>query len=66
MILRQGPSEFDIRNRLTVEEEQDQIASAAIDSWTDDDEDFTEMKYLLYGLDLEGQQYVFRLLPCPR
>jgi hypothetical protein len=37
-----------------VDEEKDELASAAIDS-TDS---FTETKYLLYGLDLEEQQYV--------
>lgn len=47
-----GPSEMEIRRRLTLEEEKDEIASATIDS----NGDFTETKYLLYGLDLEEQQ----------
>lgn len=37
-----------------MEEEKDAFASVA----TDSDGDFTEIKYLLYGLDLEEQQYV--------
>ena len=42
---------MEIRNRLTLEEEEE-FASATVDA----DGDFTETKYLLYGLDLEGQQ----------
>ena len=47
-----GPSESDIRKRLTLQEEKDELASAAIEA----DDVFTETKYLLYGLDLEEQQ----------
>lgn len=43
---------MEIRRRLTLEEEKDEIASATIDS----NDDFTETKYLLYGLDLKEQQ----------
>jgi hypothetical protein len=43
---------MEIRNRLTLEEEEEEFASATVDA----DDDFTETKYLLYGLDLEGQQ----------
>ena len=50
-----GPSELEIRRRLTLEEEKDDAASTTIDS----SDEFTETKYLLYGLDLEGQQCVF-------
>ena len=37
---------------LTLDEEKDELASTMIDT----DDDFTKMKYLLYGLDLEDQQ----------
>lgn len=37
-----------------MEEETDALTPVA----TDSDGDFTEIKYLLYGLDLEEQQYV--------
>lgn len=47
-----GPSESEIRRRLTLEEEKDEVTSIAIDSI----DDFTQTKYLLYGLDLEEQQ----------
>ena len=58
-----GPLELEIRRRLTLEEEKDDLASAL----TDPKDDFTETKYLLYGLDLEEQQCVFpRLLLCSR
>ena len=50
--LHAGPSEIEIRRRLTSEEEKDELTSATIDA----DDDFTETKYLLYGLDLEEQQ----------
>lgn len=53
-----GPSEAEIRQHLTLEEEMEEIASNKIDS-TDS---FTETKYLLYGLDLEERQYVFPVL----
>jgi len=49
-----GLSELEIRRRLTLEEEKDELTSAAIDS----SDNFTETKYLLYGLDLEEQQCV--------
>ena len=52
-----GPSELEIRRRLTLEGEQDDLDPIAIDL----DGDFTETKYLLFGLDLEGQQYG---VPC--
>ena len=42
---------MEIWRHLTLEE-KDEIASATIDS----NGDFTEMKYLLYGLGLEEQQ----------
>jgi len=48
-----GLSEWEIRRRLTLEEEQDGLIPAEIDS----SDNFTETKYLLYGLDLEGQRY---------
>ena len=47
-----GPSEAEIRQHLSLEEEMEGIASTKIDS-TDS---FTETKYLLYGLDLEERQ----------
>ena len=37
-----------------MEEERDALTSAVVDSGSD----FTETRYLLYGLDLEEQQYV--------
>ena len=37
-----------------MEGEKDELASVAIDA----SDSFTETKYLLYGLDLEEQQYV--------
>ena len=46
------PSEMEIRRCLTLDEEKDELASTMIDA----DDDFTETKYLLYGLDLEDQQ----------
>jgi len=49
-----GPSELEIRRRLTLEEEQDEAMSTAIDSV----DGFTQTKYLLYGLDLEEQRCV--------
>lgn len=42
-----------------MEEELDELASPVVNSG----DDFTETKHLLYGLDLEGQQYVFAGLP---
>jgi hypothetical protein len=56
-----GPSESEIRKRLTLEEEKEEkeekatVASSAITS----SDAFTKTKYLLYGLDLEEQQYVY-------
>jgi hypothetical protein len=47
-----GPSEMEIRRRLTLEEERDNVASATVDP----DDNFTETKYLLFGLDLEERQ----------
>lgn len=47
-----GLSESQIRKRLSLEEEE-ALASAAVVP----DDDFTETKYLLHGLDLEEQQY---------
>ena len=47
-----GPSELEIRRRLTVEEEKDELTSTVTDSGGE----YTETKYLLYGLDLEEQQ----------
>ena len=55
-----GRSESEIRNRLTLEEESDRLASTVIES-TDD---FTETKYLFYGLDLEGKQYMLSAVLC--
>ena len=46
---------MEIRKRLTAEEEMGELASSLVDS-TDD---HTETSYLLCGLDLEEQQYVF-------
>ena len=46
-----GPSELEIRRRLTLEEEGE-VASTA----TDSSDKFTKTQYLLYGLDLEEQQ----------
>lgn len=46
-----GPSELEIRRHLTLEEERDELDSAALNS----SDNFTETKYLLYGLDLEDQ-----------
>jgi hypothetical protein len=43
---------LETRKRLTLEEEKDELNSAPIDP----SDDFTETKYLLYGLDLEDQQ----------
>lgn len=48
-----GLSESEIRRRLTLEEEQDALVSTIVDP----DDNFTETKYLLYGLDLEDQRY---------
>ena len=50
--LSTGPSETEIRKRLTLEEEKDKLAFTLIDS----DSHFTETKYLLSALDLEEQQ----------
>ena len=47
-----GPSELEIRRRLTLEEEKDGLAFTVVDLC----DDFTETQYLLYGLDLEEQQ----------
>ena len=52
LILGSGLSELDIHKHLSLEEEKDDVASTAIDSCGD----FTETKYLLYGLDLEEQR----------
>jgi hypothetical protein len=67
IVIFPGPSESEIRQHLSLEEEADEVASKKIDSTVD----FTETKYLLYGLDLEEQQYVFpisyfaaELIPC--
>jgi hypothetical protein len=49
-----GLSESQIRRHLTLEEEKEMVTSTAVDS----DKEFTETKYLLYGLDVEEQQYV--------
>ena len=51
-----GPSELDIRKRLTAEEEKEQLASTAAESWVDSADNYTKTKYLLFGLDLEEQQ----------
>ena len=40
-----------------MEEEKDAVASTMINS----SDDFTTTKYILYGLDLEEQQYVYLL-----
>ena len=55
-----GPSESEIRMRLTLEEESDGLTSTVIESV----DDFTETKYLLYGLDLEERQYVLSVVRC--
>jgi len=55
ILVRSGPSESEIRRRLTLEEERD---AAAASTTTDTVDDFNQTKYLLYGLDLEEQQYV--------
>jgi hypothetical protein len=47
-----GPSESEIRRHLTLEEERVELDSPVPDS----DDDFTETKFLLYGLDLEEQR----------
>jgi hypothetical protein len=47
-----GPSEMEICRCLTLEEERDHVASATVDP----DDNFTETKYLLFGLDLEEWQ----------
>ena len=49
-----GPSESEIRKRLALEEEKEEVASAA----PNPGDDFTETKYLIYGLDLEERQLV--------
>ena len=46
-----GLSESEIRRHLTLEEKDD-LTSAE----TDSGDNFTETKYLLYGLDLEEQR----------
>ena len=48
-----GPSELEIRRRLTLEEEEGEVTSTMMDS----SDKFTTTKYLLHGLDLEEQQY---------
>ena len=58
-ILYQGPSELDIQKQLTADEEKEQLASAAVESWADSGDDYSETKYLLYGLNLEEHQWVF-------
>ena len=45
---------MEIRKRLASDEEKEEIASAIPDPGGD----FTETKYLIYGLDLEGRQSV--------
>ena len=50
--LRTGPSETEIRKRLTLEEEKDKRSFTTVNS----DSHFTETKYLLSALDLEEQQ----------
>ena len=50
---------MEIRRRLTVDEEKDEVTSATAVSGGD----FTETKYLLYGLDLEEQQCVLAGFP---
>jgi len=47
---------LDIRKRLTAEEEKEQLASAATESWVDSNDDYTETKYLLFALDVEEQK----------
>jgi hypothetical protein len=54
ILILPGPSELEIRRRLSLEEEKDKAASTTIDP----SDDFTETKYLLYGMDLEEQQWV--------
>lgn len=54
ILYQQGPSESEIRRRLTAEGEEGELVSIVIDP----SDDFTETRYLLYGLDLEQQQYV--------
>lgn len=49
---RAGPSESEIRRRLTLEEEKDGLAFAEVDG----DDAFTKTKYLLFALNLEDQQ----------
>ena len=49
-----GLSESQIRRNLTLEEEKENITDTTIDSG----DEFTETKFMLHGLDLEGQQYV--------
>ena len=49
-----GLSESEIRRHLTLEEERGVLAFTVVDS----SDEFTETKYLLYGLDLEERQYV--------
>jgi hypothetical protein len=49
-----GLSESQIRRQLTLEEEKEDITDTTIDSG----DEFTETKFMLHGLDLEGQQYV--------
>ena len=53
-----GPSELEIRRRLAMEEEKDEVASGAIDSI----DGFTQTKYILYGLDLEERRCVSHTL----
>ena len=55
ILVLSGPSELEIRRRLTLEEEKDEVTSVTINSI----DDFTQTKYLLYGLDLKEQQCVF-------
>jgi len=59
ILVLSGPSESEIRRRLTLEEERD---AAAASTTIDSVDDFTQTKYLLYGLDLEEQQYVSLVL----
>ena len=54
-----GPSELAIRRRLTLEEEEDDDLNAVAAGSEDDS---TETKYLLDGLDLEVQQCGFSVL----
>ena len=53
-MLPPGPSELEIRKCLALEEEKEEIVSTI----PDPGDDFTEMKYLIYGLDLEERQLV--------